>query len=224
MWLAGGPEARPAAGDAVPIRTILGSTAPGRVSRLIGVGARWGVWVLALVAVGAGGYGVWHLLYGDRVSGEVWLGRPPAALATTTMSTTTSTTTTTAPPTTSTSLPGTVRPTTDATTAATGASSDAGSSGPGPGPAVADDNSGPSANAGPGSLSSGSDDTVVTVPSATVDDHGGRSGSSGPGSSGSGTSGSGVSGSGTSGSGTSGSSSSGSGSSGSGSSGSGHDD
>ena len=58
MWLAGGPEGPPAGGAAVPIRAILRSpAASGRMTRLVGVGARWGIWVLALAAVGAGGSG-----------------------------------------------------------------------------------------------------------------------------------------------------------------------
>jgi hypothetical protein len=190
MWLTNGRDEPGRDGAAVPIRTILGApAAPRRASRLVAVGARWGLWVLALFAVGVGGFGVWHLLYGDRVSGEVWIGRPPAPLATTTTSTTTSTTSTTSSTTTSTTVP----PTTAA------------ASGAGPAPAAPGDDHGSSVDAGPGSAS------ATTPRVTTADDRGGRRGSSGSGSSGSGSSGSGSSGSGSSGSGSSGS---GSGSSG----------
>src|SRR5262245_26094597 len=93
LWLSGERHEPLGHGVAVPIRTILGGSGT-PWSRRLHQGARWGVWVLALFAVGAGGAGLWHLLYGDRVSGEVWLGRPPAALATTTTSTSSTTSTT----------------------------------------------------------------------------------------------------------------------------------
>jgi hypothetical protein len=189
MWLTGGADRPVRDGSAVPIRTILGAPArPGRMTRTVRIGARWGVWVLALGGTVVGGYGVWHLLYGDRVEGEVSLGRQPAPFATTSTSTTTTTTTTTT----------TVPPTTVASSTVTVASVDAGPR------ATADDRGGPSGS----DAAAGGAGVTPTV--TTVDDHGGRSVNSGKGSTDSG-SGSSGSGSGSSGSGSSGSGRDGSG-------------
>jgi hypothetical protein len=204
LWLTDRRGVGSTDGTAVPIRTVLGAPVrPGRTSRMVRVGASWGIWVLALGGVGVGACGVWHLLYGDRVEGQVWLGRPPAPLATTTTSTTTTTTTTTPPPT-----------TTVATTASAPATVADDSSGPGSGRTQPEERRGSSANAGPSPTVDDHGGDVTSPRVTTADDHGGNgcpSGNSGSGSSGSG--------SGSSGSGSSGDDSSGSGHGG----GSGHD-
>jgi hypothetical protein len=195
-------------GPPVPLRQIIGiRESSGRWRRAAAVVGGVGGWVLATGVLVAGGLMLGRLLFADRVSGDVWLGQPPATVATT-------------PPAAVTSGVAVDPPTVDED-----------ESGEDPGPALTDpasDNSGPGSvgvdgpdNSGPGSASDhdvsdssgpgpgpGSDDSSGPGPGGSGSDHSGSdgSGSSGPGSdSGSGATGFGGSGSGGSGSGGSGS-------------------
>jgi hypothetical protein len=77
-WQREAVEASPDAA-AVPLRRVIGpSPATGRWSKLA-LSAIAGVgWVVAGALVFGGGYMLWHLLFGDSVGGDVWLGQPPA--------------------------------------------------------------------------------------------------------------------------------------------------
>lgn len=78
MWERDTVEVAPGT-DAVPLRRVIGpSPTSGRwgklaVSAIAGMG-----WVVAGAMVFGGGYLLWHLLFGDSVGGDVWLGQPPA--------------------------------------------------------------------------------------------------------------------------------------------------
>lgn len=78
MWEPEAPEAS-AGATAVPLRRVIGpSPTSGRwgklaLSAIAGMG-----WVVAGALVFGGGYMLWHLLFGDSVGGDVWLGKPPA--------------------------------------------------------------------------------------------------------------------------------------------------
>ena len=63
----------------VPLRRVIGpSPASGRWGKLA-LGAIAGMgWVVAGAMVFGGGYLLWHLLFGDSVGGDVWLGEPAA--------------------------------------------------------------------------------------------------------------------------------------------------
>ena len=148
-------------GAAVPIRTILGAPAAPVAS---------GAWSASAPAGASGcwpsppsapaGYGVWHLLYGDRVERR-GVARSAAGRAGHDHHLDVD------------HVDDLDHDVDDLDDVDHGPdrrddrrdASDDGSSGPGPGPADADDDRGPSANAGPGSASSGSDQTVVTAPS-----------------------------------------------------------
>lgn len=69
--------------DPVPLRRIMGAPeTPGRWYRTALRVAPWGGWLLAVVVIAGGGLLLGRQLFGDRVGGDVWLGRPPAAAVT----------------------------------------------------------------------------------------------------------------------------------------------
>jgi hypothetical protein len=78
MWERDAVEASPGA-TAVPLRRVIGPSPANRGWRKLAMSAIAGMgWVVAGAMVFGGGYLLWHLLFGDSVGGDVWLGEPPA--------------------------------------------------------------------------------------------------------------------------------------------------
>lgn len=78
-WERNAPDAPAPASAAVPIRRVIGPPPqPGRWATIgINLAASAG-WVFAGAMVFGGGLMLWHLLFGDSVGGDVWLGQPAA--------------------------------------------------------------------------------------------------------------------------------------------------